>query len=192
MALGKLFAEKLSLLCSQFQLAPQEKSVQGRRREGSNLIQVCRVGGQMKEQVCKGSGSVCVWGVWAHAYALTYTVKSKITPSHLSHILQGVLVGLVGQVGQEVQFFHNLVSQVGQVILEVLWVRQLNPLLVPISDEKYFFECISFTAAGPSSLVATFSEGLPPHHCLDKSLYVIFFKEAWILMENENFDHIVN
>lgn len=120
---------------------------------------------------------------WAHACALTYTVKSKITPSHLSHILQGVLVGLVGQ---EVQFFHNLVSQVGQVTPEVLWVRQLNPLLVPISDKKYFFECISFTAAGPSSLVATFSEGLPPHHCLHMSLYVIFFKEAWILMEMKN------
>lgn len=114
----------------------------------------------MEEQGCKGSSSA-----WVRAYALVYTVESKITPSHLSHILQGGLVGLVGQVGQEVQFFHNLVSRAGQVIPEVLWVQQLNPLLVPISDKKYFFEYIGFTAAGPSSLVAMFSEGLPPDHC---------------------------
>lgn len=152
---GENFAEKLSLSCSQFQHTSQEKWVEGRRREGSN-----GEGGQVEEQGCKGSGSV-----WAHAYALVYTVESNITPSHLSHILQGVLVGLVGQVGQEVQFFHNLVSRAGQVIPEVLWVQQPNPLLVPISDKKYFFECIGFTAAGPSSLVAMFSEGLPPDHC---------------------------
>lgn len=59
----------------------------------------------------------------------------------------------VVQVGQEVQFFHNLVSLVSQVTLEVLWVQQLSPLLVPVSDEKYFLECIGFTAAGPSSLL---------------------------------------
>lgn len=118
--------------------------------------------------------------------------ESKITSSHLSHKLQWVLVGLVGQVGQEVQFFHNLVSQGGQVTLEVLWVQQLNPLLVPISNKKYFFECISFTAARPSFLVTTFSEGLPPHLCLEMSLYIIFFKEAWILMANDKLDHILN
>lgn len=117
------------------------------------------------------------------AYALTHAVKSKITPSHLSRISQGVLVGLVGQVGQEVQFFHNLVSQVGQVTLEVLWVQQLNPLLVPISDKKDFFECIGSTTAGPPSLVATFSNGLPPHRCS---------QGAWILIVNEKFDHLLN
>lgn len=52
-------------------------------------------------------------------------MKGKITFSHLIHILQGVLVGLVGQV---VQFFHNLVNQVSQATLEVPWVQQLNPL----------------------------------------------------------------
>lgn len=92
-----------------------------------------------------------------------------MTPSHLSHILQGVLVVLVGQAGQEVQFFHNLVIQVNQVALEVLWVQQLSPLLVPMNDKKYYFECINFTAAGPSSLVTTFSEGRPLHHCSDTS-----------------------
>lgn len=137
-------------------LPSQEKSVEGERREGSNLMEVCRVGGQREEQVR---------GVGVQAYALAHAVKSKITPSHLSRISQGVLVGLVGQVGQEVQFFHNLVSQVGQVTLEVLWVQQLNPLLGPISDKKDFFECIGSTTAGPPSLVATFSNGLTPHRC---------------------------
>jgi len=64
-------------------------------------------------------------GVCKNAYLLTYIMKGKITFSHLIHILQGVLVGLVGQV---VQFFHNLVNQVSQATLEVPWVQQLNPL----------------------------------------------------------------
>lgn len=66
-----------------------------------------------------------VLGVCKYVYVLTYIMKGKITPSHLIHILQGVLVG---QVGQVVQFFHNLVNQVSQATLEVLWVQQRNPL----------------------------------------------------------------
>lgn len=117
-------------------------------------------------------GTTCqVWKNWSCVGCGHMAVHSPIQwKAHLSRILQGGLVVQVVQVGQEVQFFHNLVSQVGQVILEVLWVRQLSPLLVPVSDAKYFLECIGFTAAGPSSLVATFTKCLPLHCHLDMSL----------------------
>lgn len=137
------------------------------RKEGRNLIQAGRMDGWLEEQIRKGNGEER--GACKYVYVLIYIVKSRMTPSHLSHILQGVLVVLVGQAGQEAQFFHNLVIQVSQVTLEVLWVQQLSPLLVPMNDKKYYLECINFTAAGPSSLVATFSEGRPLHHCSDTS-----------------------
>lgn len=98
---------------------PARKPIEGIKREGSNPIQVGRVGEQMSTGVQRKGQ----WGVWLHSHTLTYTARSKFTPSHLSHILQVVLVGQGVQVVQEVQFFHNLVSQVGQVTLEVLWVQ---------------------------------------------------------------------